>query len=540
MSAFSPVAGGPVADLGLATTATGPSTTATVESARIEPSVWLVEVVTTAGGATVGLSDRGWIQEPGDTGSIVKYPPRLLESPAVELQIPIYPSSSRRSAVSAGELRIANGDYDATMNTLAGDWTVAGRNVRIYRAPHRRPTHAARSTWQQIATLRTAATFAGTSTLRLPLQSSAGDLDGPACNTYAGTGGQEGDAALAGRNKPRVFGFVRNISPVQTDAAKLIYQIHDGAMSAVVGVRDRGNALTNIGDYANYATLESMTLLAGGYATCLSTGHIRLGSVATELTVDARGSTGNGGYPTSTGALAAQILAVAGGQTVTGDAFVGWSSAEAGIVLRGGTVAAAMDRLAAGLGPVWWGAGIDGAWRGGVIPAPETAGVAATIREAFLAAPPEETNATQAPWWRARVGYQGLDLVQRGADLADIVTAAARAYYSTAQRTAEASDATIRSTYPLAVDGEELPAVLDGAGEAAAVASQMLALYGARRRSWTVRLGPMAGRIAWWELELGQAVRLEWSKIAPLASGRTLIVRGISARGDNAILELWG
>jgi hypothetical protein len=38
----------------------------------------------------------------------------------------------------------------------------------------------------------------------------------------------------------------------------------------------------------------------------------------------------------------------------------------------------------------------------------------------------------------------------------------------------------------------------------------------------------------------GTVVRLEWPYIAALANGRTMIVRGISARGDVAEMELWG
>jgi hypothetical protein len=35
-------------------------------------------------------------------------------------------------------------------------------------------------------------------------------------------------------------------------------------------------------------------------------------------------------------------------------------------------------------------------------------------------------------------------------------------------------------------------------------------------------------------------VRLTWKYASALASGRTLLVRSISVRGDDAELELWG
>lgn len=533
---FGPVAGGAIAALAFGITNTGPATTATFETARIEPSVWLVEIVTDS--TTVAVSDRGWIQEPSDTGTIVKYPPRLLEPPAVELQVPVYPSADRRVAVQAGELLIANGD--GGVDVLGGNWAIAGRTATIYRAPHRRPTHAARSTWETIATLRTTAAFGGTQALRMPLKSGAPDLAEAICNTYSGAGGINGDPQIAGQNKPRLFGLARNIAPVQVEAGLLIYQIHDGAMSQVLAVRDLGNALTFDGDVASYAALQSATVARGTFKACLATGHIRVGEVPFRLTVDARGSTGSGGYAATAGAAAAQIINTYTATATTAGAFGAWRAAEAGMFLRGGTVADALDRLAAGLGVAWWGSDINGGWVGGSLVAPELQGTGLSLGPASLAQPPEEVPSTAPPWWRASVGYQRLDVVQSGADLVSVVSAADRDYYGRQQRTAVASDTAVQSAYPLAVDGEEVPGVLDSAGDAAAVAADMLALFKVPRRAWTVRLGANTGRIRWWDLSLGTPVRLTWPYVTALANGKTLLVRSISARGDAAELELWG
>lgn len=533
---FGPVAGAPIAALAFGITNTGPISSFSAETARIEPSVWLVEIATDS--TTVAVSDRGWIQEPGDSGTIVKYPPRLLEPPAIELAVPIYPSGDRRVAVQAGELLLANGD--GGVDTLGGNWAIAGRTATIYRAPHRRPTHAARSTWETVATLRTAAAFGGTQRLRMPLKSGAPDLAEAVCSTYTGAGGANGDPQLAGQSKPVLFGLVRNLAPVQIEAGRLIYQIHDGAMSQVLAVRDAGVPLIADGDVANYAALQSATVALGTYKTCLATGHIRLGGVPVRLTVDARGSTGSGGYPATAAGVAAQIINTYTATATTAGAFGAWRAAEAGIYLRGGTVADALDRLAAGLGVAWWGSGANGGWIGGTLVAPELQGTGIAIGPASLAQPPEEVPSTVPPWWRASVGYQRLDVVQAGADLVSTVSAADRDYYGRQQRTATATDRTVRITYPLAVDGDEVPGVLDGAGDAAAVAADMLALFKVPRRAWVVRLGANTGRIRWWDLSLGTPVRLTWPYVTALASGKTLLVRSISARGDAAELELWG
>lgn len=532
---FGPVAGAPIAALAFGITSTGPATSFTAETARIEPSVWLVEITTAS--TTVAVSDRGWIEEPGDSGTIVKYPPRLIEAPAIELSVPIYPSADRRASVSAGELLIANGD--GGVDSLAGDWTVAGRTVTIYRAPHRRPEHAPRATWERVATLRTAAAFGGTQTLRLPLSFRTAALEDDVCNTYSGAGGANGDPGLTGRNKPQLFGLVRNISPVQVEAGRLIYQIHDGAMQQVLAVRDSGVPLASDGDVANYAALQSATVALGTYKTCLATGHIRVGGVPIALTVDARGSS-TGGYPSTAGGLAAQILSTYTGTTVSAAAFGGWRAAEAGMLLRDGTVADALDRLAAGLGSAWWGVDTNGDWIAGAIAAPEGQGTGIVIRDAMLSGAPEEVAGASPPWWRVRVGYQRLDTVQRGADLAGSVTAADRAYYETPQRTATATDRSAYISYPLAVAGPDIPGVLDSASEAQAAAAAVLALLKVPRRSYIVRIGRNVAGLRWWEMRPGTVVRLEWPYIAALANGRTMIVRGISARGDVAEMELWG
>jgi len=49
-------------------------------------------------------------------------------------------------------------------------------------------------------------------------------------NTYAGTGGYDGDSEVLGVNKPLTFGFVRHITPVCINSVLHLYQVHDGAI----------------------------------------------------------------------------------------------------------------------------------------------------------------------------------------------------------------------------------------------------------------------------------------------------------------------
>ena len=550
------------------------SVTITAASAAIEESVWLIEInpdpqgegeprppqlfmpsgtpmasLNTSGSSAadapvVAISDRGWVQEPGDTGSSPVYAPRMLEPPAIERGIPVYPGEGRRNQVDAGELRLTN--TDGNLDILAGDWSVAGRLVKVSRAPHRRPSHAPRSTWVQVATLRASGALEGTDVLRMPLQSAAADLKVTANNLYAGTGitpgstGTEGSTDIAGVAKPRIFGFVRNVRPVQVDAANLIFQIHDGPVDEIVAVRDAGVPLELKEAENSYSSLLADNPGTGKYTSYNGGGYIKLHSTPVFLTVDVRGET-DGGYASTASLVAAQILRVIGGvASAVASSFADWPTEEVGVSIRDGTVEDAMNKLAVGLGAVWWGPDTFGSFFGSKIVPPENIASTIAIEPYMLVDSPEQTSGATAPWWRVRVAYQELETTQEGADLAGAVTATNREYYGLKRRFATATDITTRTRYPLAVDGPELPGVLESATAASTLANSLLDIYKVPRATWAIRVGPRAGGIYWWSIPIGTAVTLRWPQIGSLANGRNFIVRGISARGDYAELELWG
>lgn len=544
------------------------SVTITVASADIEESVWLIEInpdpagvgdprppplfmpsgtpmasLSTEGSSiatapTIVASDRGWVQEPGDTGAVAVYPPRMLEPPAVERFIPVYPGEGRRAQVEAGELRFTN--VDGALDTIAGEWAVAGRKVKLSRAPHRRPTHAPRSTWVEVASLRASEAFEGTDTLRMPLRSAAADLQVPANSLYAGTGGTEGSTGAENVAKPRVFGFVRNIQPVLIDATDRIYQIHDGAVHEIVEVRDGGVPLIFKKDEDSYASLVADIPGDKNYTSYKAGGFIKLHTDPIFLTVDVRGET-DGGYVATASHVAAQILRVIGGVTnATTTSFAAWPQSEVGIIVREGTAEDAMNKLAVGLGAAWWGANTLGEFEGSVITAP--AGTSIAVIEPYMQiSAPEETSGSTPPWWRVRVSYQEIETTQEGGDFDIDADETTQEFYSRKRRFAVASNINVKTRYPLAVDGPELPGVLESKTAASTLAQSLLAIYSEPRRTWAVRVGPRAGGINWWDIPIGATVTLKWPGILSLSGlGKAFIVRGISARGDYADLELWG
>ncbi|MBP0492097.1 hypothetical protein [Roseomonas indoligenes] len=85
-----------------------------------------------------------------------------------------------------------------------------------------------------------------------------------------------------------------------------------------------------------------------------------------------------------------------------------------------------------------------------------------------------------------------------------------------------------------------MASAFDDVTDAQAFAVRLMDLHGTARRSWRVAIRPDQAWRFWSVMEPGQPVRLTWPGIAALRGGRTLILRGISARGDRLTLDLWG
>lgn len=121
-------------------------------------------------------------------------------------------------------------------------------------------------------------------------------------STYNGLGGIDGTPELTGVTKPKAFGRCRNVRPVLLDAARLIYQVHDGEMRAIDAVYDMGVALAarpRVSTYADLAALEPANeesegdFPLGSFVPCPAAGCFRLaGTPAGAVTADVRGAGG--------------------------------------------------------------------------------------------------------------------------------------------------------------------------------------------------------------------------------------------------------
>lgn len=131
----------------------------------------------------------------------------------------------------------------------------------------------------------------------VPVRNLAYSMDKPARTlTFAGTGDSEGDADIAGKVKPYVYGFVSNIPAILVDASRLIYFLTFNG-KVIGNIRDSGVPLSPSALVLSYAALKAAVVPAGQFAYFLGDTtigvYVKLGSTpAGPVTCDSAHATG--------------------------------------------------------------------------------------------------------------------------------------------------------------------------------------------------------------------------------------------------------
>ncbi len=251
---------------------------------------------------TVRISSRNFATAASDDPPLEPFDTRLERTYNARCEIPLDTVLPGAALPSFGEIGIVNSD--GQVDNLAG-YIWSGRRLELLAGLDTDPNQPL-SQFGAILTGTAEQIVADTHRLTVQWRGLERLLQRPIqANLYAGTGGLEGDAELAGKPKPLAFGIARQVEPVLVDAVNRIYQYHDGEAEEVIVVRDRGVALTSDGDMAD---VTAWTPVAGHYVTDLARGLLRLGSKPDgKVTIDVKGDA-SGGYVETAAGIVRRVL----------------------------------------------------------------------------------------------------------------------------------------------------------------------------------------------------------------------------------------
>ena len=517
-------------------------------------TIYLAEITAAVDGAgtltTLRYSSGAGYSHPSAPGY---YDARIIQ-PA-NLRRTMFATGTTTGAVEVGfgELILAN--VDGALDALI-DYGFDGRPVRLLIGDDT----AAYSSFVPVlvGTMEQAALTVGDITIRLRDRLASLEARPASPNTYAGTNalpaGLEGTSDdIKGRRKVRTLGRVLNVSPVCVNTSRLIYQVHDGAVSAVSAVYDNGVSLTAGAVYASQADMETAAPAASNFRVWPAGGYFRLGSSpAGTITADV---TQGAAVANRTAGQLLLSLAQTGG-LVSGE----WSASdvtaldaaapeELGLWLgEDMTVRAAMERVASAAG-AWFGFDRQGLLRMGRVSAPS--GSPAVVLQSFglgAAAPANGADILEVerlasddpgrgvPAYRVTVNHSKNWTVQNS--VAGSVTAARRTFLAAEYRASVATNAAVLTKHTSSPE-LSFDTLLLSEANASAEATRRLGLYGVRRDRLRVRVrldGALAAAV-----DLGGVVSVALGRFG-YGAGKLFIVTGIEydAASNEAELELWG
>lgn len=467
---------------------------------------------------TLYFSGEGFITEPTDTPANTLFEPRLVEP--ISFSRSMF-SSGRIGGYSVpgfGELILTNADGGLDdFATYAWD----GRSVEV-------KVGEDGAEYQYYFTI-----FTGQSRtvefddlfIRVILRDDQNDFDIDYPETlYAGTGGNEGSAELAGQAKPHCYGQVHNIEPVLVDATNYVYQVHDGAIQAIDAVYDAGVLLT----------------LTTDYTVDLSNGRFTLVSAPNGvITADVKGSKPSGTYISTVADIIKHLVEEHAGFTYPDDfdtaSFTALNTANSstvGVYDRETTnLFNILDRLINSIGG-FYGFDRDGKFHVGRVELPT--GTAAVEFDSTNII--EVTRlASAVPNYQVRVNYNKNYRVMSESDFDPSISAANRDALLRDWTVEIAQDTNVLTPYPnssaLIVD-----TLLVGSSAAATEASRLLTIYKTQRDVYKILVKTQP-----YTLKLNDVVKITFNRYN-LASGKLFRVISIveDAANNEVELELWG
>lgn len=471
--------------------------------------------------ATIRASDLGYRTSAAADGDPVPYPPLIAEAFALTRAFNISPlDNSIGAAWGTLTLRNDGGQF----NSIVSSWNNAGRAVTIRYGLKRLETARQILIDPPLASLGTVLTglqgpwFLSETDLQIPLRDASVYLQNPLqTSQYTGSGSYGGSASLAGQPLPMARGGtvtnpIKNVSPILIDTANLIYQYNDAPGSIVTLYEGAYATFTFQADTTN---LYTGSTTAGKYRTDNSRGLFQLGSSPVNaITADVTGQFAVAGVVTNPVLITRSLLSEALLLPSANLALSTFTAAAAAYPYEGGVyfpsnaspdgltaVSQVLGSLGAKLLP-----SRSGALSVMVLRAP--AGTPVTTfspLNAISVVPQPLPSVIDPPVYRVRVAYQHNYTLQvtgfdGGATLAQQQFAAASDRYGSAVSGA------VQSTFIRPNDLAPIPGCLTRLADASAVATDLLALWGTRRRVYAVTIPVQLGL----QRDLGDVVSLVW------------------------------
>lgn len=468
----------------------------------------------------------------------VYYKPRI-ENPARFSRSMSVDGVGGKQSTSYGELTLIN--LDNELNDLANDF-FDGRTLTIKRGKQT-DSYASFSTIL-VSTVESVAMERERVSVRLRDRTYL--LDKPFDTTkYDGSNtlpnGFEGTADdIKGQSKPRIFGRIALMTPVLVNTSKLVYQVNNGAVDAVINVFDSGAYLSRGTDYANTTEMMATAPIAGEWRAYPAGGYFRLGTSAFGQ-VSACVAEKWAYLDCSAAGIIQRVL------TATGYSSSDWIASDfttlnqknagsIGVVIGPDeTTASIIDRVCQSAG-IWWGVDSLNKFRFARLDAPAGAPVA-TITDNEIIDIERQPESKPAVWQstlKADINYMVMDRNS----LAGIVTDDRANWFSRDSRDQSSENASVK-TQRLLSEAESYDSSLNGISIAKAEADRRLALFSARRDVITVTVGDPASNYS--TIDLGDVVNVQTDQLGYTA-GRNMVVTSLEPdyQSNTFDMTLWG
>ena len=462
---------------------------------------------------------------------------------------------------SLGDLLLKNEDGALTATFLQAG--VAGHAVTILLGD----SAAAYGTFETVLTAVMLEPQVTRTDIVIPLRDRGVDLEVPMggatfAGTNAGSTGVEGNADdIKGQRKPVAYGKVRVALPPFVNTSRPIQQLHDGNIEDIDAGYDKGVVLTK-GAARSFASIDvtadpgagqfdyhlGVSATSAAYVRLVST-EARSGPIFYTLQGDKRGGT----YRTSAADLFAEWAAqrvTNGPATVTADitALNAVSSAICGFFNREDlTVAEAFNRLLPSVNGKWW-LSATGDLRVRQLTAP-TGTPVANFRRFGVATAAIATDVDIVSYellppelpivWKVTVLYQPFWHTQTDGLDANVAQGLRSSLMHEYRRTDPAEDASIKTTYPGAIE-LEVRTLLDAEADAETLRDLIFDLFSVRRDplKLSVRLnGDLAGVI-----DIGAQVKtFDILDYGAVGRAQTVLGRGLFDRQARLMqVKVWG